>query len=81
MSKYTFNPAAQLGISIVLAIVGFAAIGIWLDKKFNTGILFLFTGISLAFIYIGYEIWKLIKWSEKDQENNKSKNDQSDNGN
>ena len=80
MSKYIFNPAAQLGISIAVAIVGFTAIGILLDRKYETGNLYLFSGIFIAFIYIAYEIWKLIRWSIKDQEETKSENDQSDNG-
>lgn len=56
---YALSLAWQLGFLIVVPIVLFLALGIWLDRTFHTGVLFLFVGIIMGIgmtFYEGYHV-------------------------
>ena len=33
--------------------------GLYVDQRLKTGYLFAFIGLTIGFVYIGYEIWKV----------------------
>jgi ATP synthase protein I len=60
--------ASSIGIAMILAIFGCLLLGVYLDKKFDSGhvfsIVFLFIGIAAGF----HNIYKLIKANFTDEE-------------
>jgi len=60
--------ASSIGIAMILAIFGCLLLGVYLDKKFDSGhvfsIVFLFIGIGAGF----HNIYKLIKANFTDEE-------------
>ena len=64
------NPYAQLGISIAAVMVGFTLLGVWLDRRYETEILFTLIGVAIAAFYIGYELWKVNKSINEDSKKN-----------
>jgi len=53
--------AWELGYIIALPIILFALIGRFLDKLYQTGPLFLLSGILLALVVTGILVWKKVK--------------------
>ena len=51
----------DLGLTIMAEFLFFFFLGYFLDQKFHTGYGWTFTGLSIAFALIGYEIWKISK--------------------
>lgn len=72
-----FSPGTQaamsLGYQLLAAMLIFAGGGYWLDQRRGGGVAFTLTGVTLALLYGGYEVWKLVKLLEREQE----KDDQS----
>jgi F0F1-type ATP synthase assembly protein I len=59
--SYALSLAFQLGFLIVASIVGFLALGYWLDTIFHTDPLFLMGGILTGVIVTILEVGHLIK--------------------
>jgi hypothetical protein len=49
------------GYTIIAEFLFFSIGGYFLDQKLNTGYIWTLIGIGLAFVMIGYEIWKISK--------------------
>jgi hypothetical protein len=64
------NPLLQdalgLGWFIAVNLGVFIGSGVWLDKRFRTGLLFTLIGIALAFISCGYQVYKIYKKTIED---------------
>ncbi len=58
-----------LGYQLLAAMILFVGGGYWLDQKGGGGHLWTLVGIGFAFVYGGYEVWKLVKQLEKEDEN------------
>ena len=65
--------AIGLGYQFIAAILFFVGIGYFFDSKLDGGYLFTLIGVALAFLYGGYEVWKLVKVLE--EEDSKTGND------
>jgi len=63
----------SLGINIAVGMALFTIIGNWIDKKLGDQHLWILVGMFLGLFYCGYEIWKLIRQSDHDQEENANK--------
>ncbi len=50
----------EIGFRISLPLVFFVVLGVWLDKRFSAGHIFLFSGIGLSLITSFYGIKKSI---------------------
>lgn len=59
------HPAMMLGSSFAVAMGIFAWAGHRWDEKTGRAPLGVLLGVSVAFLYGGYEVWKLIRWSER----------------
>ena len=66
------NAAMQLGITLAGGFLFFILLGIYLDRKFETGILFLLIGVFLSVAYMIYELWKVNRFSQESEQNKKS---------
>lgn len=62
-------PGISLGINIAVGMALFTIIGNWIDKKLGDQHLWILVGMFLGLFYCGYEIWKLIRQNDHDQEN------------
>ena len=70
----TFVPILiEVGFDISIPLVIFILIGVWLDKQFHAGHLFLFSGIALslfsssAAIYKAYKKIRVIEGAEEEK--------------
>ena len=63
-------PGITLGINIAVGMALFTITGNWIDKKLGDQHLWILIGVFLGLFYCGYEIWKLIRRSDKDQKDN-----------
>jgi F0F1-type ATP synthase assembly protein I len=74
-SKWGYAPMLlEVGFEISLPLVAFVLVGIWLDRKLNTGHLFLFVGIGLSLISSTaalYDTYKKIRVAEGAEEERK----------
>lgn len=59
------HPAMMLGSSFAVAMGLFAWLGHRWDEKSGRAPLGVLLGVSVGFLYGGYEVWKLIRWSEQ----------------
>ena len=66
-------PSVTLGINIAAGMALFTFAGNWIDKKLGDQHVWILVGIFLGLFYCGYEIWKLIRQSDHDQEENTNK--------
>lgn len=62
-SKY--SSSLSLGINMVGGISLFSFIGFKIDQKLGGGSGFTLLGIFLGLFYGGYEVWKLVKDTDK----------------
>jgi len=60
-------PNITFGINIAAGMALFTIIGNWIDKKLGDQHFWIFIGIFLGLFYSGYEIWKLIRQGNNDQ--------------
>ncbi len=60
--------AIGLGYQFIAAILLFVGAGYYADSKRGGGYLFTLIGVALAFIYGGYEVWKLVRILEEEDE-------------
>lgn len=76
-SRGTQN-AISLGYQLLAAMIVCVGGGYWLDQKRGGGHLWTLIGIGFAFVYGGYEVWKLVKQLEQEdaaQSKSKEKRD------
>jgi len=59
------HPAMMMGSSFAVAMGLFAWLGHRWDEKTGRAPLGVLLGVSVAFLYGGYEVWKLIRWSDR----------------
>ena len=52
---------STIGIQMAVGMGVFSYLGFLIDKKRGGGSAFTLVGIFLGLIYIGYEVWKMIK--------------------
>lgn len=66
------NPGTQAAIGLgyqMLAAMGvFVGGGWYLDHRRGGGHLFTLIGVALAFVYGGYEVWKLVRMMNREEE-------------
>ena len=67
----TAQAALGLGYQLMAAFMIFAGSGYYLDKKYDTSHLYTLIGVALAFLYGGYEVWKLVTVMEREDRNKK----------
>ena len=60
------NPAVGFGSSFAGGMAVFGLGGHWLDGKFDKEPLFTLLGLGLGLFYGGYELWKLITFSNRE---------------
>ena len=66
------SSATMLGYTIMAAVFFFAFIGYKLDEKFkNEKHLWTLCGVFVGFVYSGYEVWKLVKREQEEEQKNK----------
>ncbi len=53
--------ALGLGTQLLAGFVVFTWLGWWLDRRRGGGSAFTLAGILMAFLYGGYEVWKLVR--------------------
>jgi len=58
---YALVVAMQLGLFIMLPIVGFLFLGIWMDKSFGLSPLFLVIGLVVGFVITVYETYHMLR--------------------
>jgi len=63
-------PSYTLGINIAVGMALFTFIGNWVDQKLGDKHVWILVGMILGICYCGYEIWKVIRFSEENQNNN-----------
>lgn len=61
-------PGVTLGINIAVGMALFTFTGNWIDSKLGDQHFWILIGMFLGLFYGGYEIWKLIRQSNNDQE-------------
>jgi len=66
-------PGISLGINIAVGMALFTFIGNWIDNKLGDEHFWILVGMFLGIFYSGYEIWKLIRKSSHDQDENINK--------
>jgi F0F1-type ATP synthase assembly protein I len=64
--KRNQGSAIGIGSSAAAAFGLFSFIGYYLDQKYQTKPLWLLVGIFLAFIWIFYEVWKVVRKNGKE---------------
>lgn len=66
------NPGTQaaigLGYQMLAAMAIFVGGGYYLDRRRGGGHLFTLIGVGLAFLYGGYEVWKLVRMMNREEE-------------
>lgn len=68
----TLQSAIGLGYQFLAATLLFVGAGYYIDLKRGGGSAFTLIGVLLTFLYGGYEVWKLVKFLEKEDENSQS---------
>lgn len=71
----TYGPALALGTNMVAGMLGCSLIGIWLDRKFETGEIFTVIGLFLGLFYGGYEVWKVVQQLQASDQETQDNND------
>jgi F0F1-type ATP synthase assembly protein I len=59
------NGALGFGTSFAAGMAVFSLGGHWLDVKFDKEPLFTLAGVSLGFVFGGWELWKLVAAANK----------------
>jgi hypothetical protein len=67
-SNRGLQAAVGLGYQLIAAMGIFGGGGFYLDTRRGGGHVYLLIGIGLAFMYGGYEVWKLVRWIESDNQ-------------
>ena len=60
--------ALSLGSNMALGMLFFTFLGMGADQKFHTEQKWTLTGIFLGLFYCGYEVWKLVRQMNKEEE-------------
>lgn len=63
--RWRWMRAANAGMSIAAPILGFGALGFYLDHRRGGGVAFTLGGIALGFVSSIYELWKLVRELDK----------------
>lgn len=53
--------SVSLGTTLAAGVGLFVLGGLYLDRRLGTGVVFVTCGTVLAFVYGGYEVWKVLK--------------------
>ena len=57
--------AASLGVTLAVGLAFFTFAGYFADTRFNTGMIFTISGMLAGVLFAIYEIWKVIKITNK----------------
>ena len=60
------HPAVGFGSVFAGGMAFFALGGAWLDRKYGTEPWFLLAGVFMGFIFAGYELWKILRWMNRE---------------
>jgi F0F1-type ATP synthase assembly protein I len=60
-SRRALSRAVGLGTDLLAGTVIFTMGGYWLDQRRGTGAFWTVCGMILAFVYGGYEVWKVVR--------------------
>ena len=60
-ANQTYGPALALGTNMVAGMLVCAFVGMWLDRKLDTGEVCTIIGLFLGLFYGGYEVWKVVQ--------------------
>ncbi len=60
-SQRALHRAVGLGMDLLAGTVLFTMGGYWLDRRRGTGVFWTVCGMVLAFVYGGYEVWKVVR--------------------
>jgi len=63
--------AIGLGYQMLAAMAIFVGGGYYLDARRGGGHLYVLIGVGLAFLYGGYEVWKLVRMINEEEERNR----------
>ncbi len=63
--------ALSLGTQMLAGMVGCSMLGYWIDHKRGGGNAFTLVGLFLGLFYCGYEVWKLVR--QLNEENDSTK--------
>lgn len=63
-----FGPAVSLGYTMTAGMLVFTGLGYYADRKTGHRYLWTIIGMFLGLAYAGYEVWKLVRISEKSDE-------------
>ena len=53
--------AMGLGVQLVAGMIAFTWLGWWVDQRRGGGSACTLAGIFLGLLYMGYEVWKLVR--------------------
>jgi len=62
-------PGISLGINIAVGMAFFTIFGNWIDQKLGDKHVWIIVGLLFGLLYIGYEVWKLIRQSHEGPSN------------
>jgi hypothetical protein len=60
-NKWNYGALMSLGFQFASGIIFFVLIGQFADRKLGTGMTCTAVGMVLAFIYMAYVVWKILK--------------------
>ena len=69
-NRRRYGPALSLGTNIAAGMLGLTFAGYYLDRRFGEGEGETFTliGLFLGLVYSGYEVWKVVRWLQREGE-------------
>jgi len=67
------NPALSFGTNFAGGMGLLCGLGWWADKKYDSSPKWLLVGAVIGFIFGAYELWKVIVWLQKKDQNEQRK--------
>ena len=72
-NSFRQNPALSLGLNMTAGMIMFSLIGHWIDQKRGGGYIATLIGMFVGLFYCGYEVWKIVRNSEQQDNQGKVK--------
>ena len=67
MNPRNYNASLSLATNLAAGFLLLGLSGFYLDRKLGSSHLWTVVGLSLGFVYGGYEVWRLVRRLDADQ--------------